>query len=113
MNAIKGFTSLVLRRSGDTLPDRHRENLKKVTQASDHLLAMINDILDLSKIEAGQMDVNPEPFDMKALVTYWVRKPGVFDDTCRSAWNAHPSCDILAGYAGPARYARHAASRLG
>ncbi len=70
MNAIKGFTNLVLRRAGDILPERQKENLEKVTQASDHLLAMINDILDLSKIEAGRMDVNPEPFDMKALVTY-------------------------------------------
>ena len=70
MNAIKGFTNLVLRRSGDALPDQQRQNLEKVTQASDHLLAMINDILDLSKIEAGRMDVNPEPFDMKTLVTY-------------------------------------------
>ena len=69
MNAIKGFTNLVLRREKD-LSDRNRENLEKVTQASDHLLAMINDILDLSKIEAGRMDVNPEPFDMKTLVTY-------------------------------------------
>ena len=70
MNAIKGFTTLVIRRIGDTIPDRQRENLEKVTQASDHLLAMINDILDLSKIEAGQMDVNPEPFTVQSLVTY-------------------------------------------
>jgi signal transduction histidine kinase len=67
MNAIKGFTNLVLRREKE-LSDRNRENLEKVTQASDHLLAMINDILDLSKIEAGRMDVNPEPFNAKALV---------------------------------------------
>lgn len=67
MNAIKGFTNLVLRREKD-LSDRNRDNLEKVTQASDHLLAMINDILDLSKIEAGRMDVNPEPFNPKALV---------------------------------------------
>jgi nitrogen-specific signal transduction histidine kinase len=70
MNAIKGFTNLVIRRSGDVLPNQQRENLEKVTQASDHLLAMINDLLDLSKIEAGRMNVNPEPFDMKALVIY-------------------------------------------
>ena len=38
-------------------------------QASDYLLAMINDLLDLSKIEAGSMDVNPERFDVKELVT--------------------------------------------
>jgi signal transduction histidine kinase len=69
MNAIKGFTNLVLRRAGEALPDRQRENLVKVTHASDHLLAMINDILDLSKIEAGRMDVNPESFDVRSLVT--------------------------------------------
>ena len=68
MNAIKDFTSLVLRRIGDSIPVQHKENLEKVTQASDHLLAMINDILDLSKIEAGRMDVNPEPFNPKALI---------------------------------------------
>ena len=68
MNAIKGFTSLVLRRE-KTLSDRGQENLKKATQASDHLLGMINDLLDLSKIEAGRMDVNSVQFDVKTLVT--------------------------------------------
>jgi signal transduction histidine kinase len=68
MNAIKSFTSVVLRRIGDTIPERHRDNLGKVLQAADVLLEMINDLMDLSKIEAGRMDVNPEPFDVKALV---------------------------------------------
>jgi len=67
MNAIKGFTNLVLRRE-KSLSDRGEENLKKVGQASNHLLAMINDLLDLSKIEAGRMAVNPERFDVKELV---------------------------------------------
>ncbi len=69
MNAIKGFTNLVLRRMGADMPDQHRENLEKVDHASDHLLTMINDLLDLSKIEAGRMDVNPERFDVGELVT--------------------------------------------
>ncbi len=68
MNAIKGFTNMVLRRAGDVLPDRQKENLQKVDQASDHLLAMINDLLDLSKIEAGRMDVNVETFDVRLLI---------------------------------------------
>jgi signal transduction histidine kinase len=68
MNAIKGFTSLVLRRSGDLLPERQKENLVKVIQASDHLLGMINDLLDLSKIEAGRMDVNPTQFRIEDLI---------------------------------------------
>ena len=67
MNAIKGFTNIVLRR-GNELTDRNRGNLQKVKQASDHLLTMINDLLDLSKIEAGRMDVSSERFDVKALV---------------------------------------------
>ena len=68
MNAIKGFTNMVLRRAGDVLPDRQKENLRKVNQASDHLLAMINDLLDLSKIEAGRMDVNVETFNVGLLI---------------------------------------------
>ena len=71
MNAIKGFTNLVLRREKE-LSDRNRGNLEKVTQASDHLLAMINDLLDLSKIEAGRMDVNVSSFDVGHLVEYCV-----------------------------------------
>jgi hypothetical protein len=69
MNAIKGFTNLVLGRRSENLNDQQRENLGKVSQASDHLLGMINDLLDLSKIEAGRMDVNPERFDVRELVT--------------------------------------------
>ena len=69
MNAIKGFTNLVLGRRSENLTDRQRENLGKVSHASDHLLTMIDDLLDLSKIEAGQMDVNPERFDVRELVT--------------------------------------------
>ena len=67
MNAIKGFTNLVLGRDPG-LADRSRENLQKVDQASDHLLGMINDLLDLSKIEAGRMDVNPERLDVGELI---------------------------------------------
>ena len=69
MNAIKGFTNLVLRRGKDQAWERNEENLQKVSQASDHLLGMIDDLLDLSKIEAGRMDVNPERFDVGELVT--------------------------------------------
>ncbi len=67
MNAIKGFTNLVLGRE-KSLSERAQENLQKVDRASDHLLTMLNDLLDLSKIEAGRMDVNPEQFDVKELV---------------------------------------------
>jgi signal transduction histidine kinase/class 3 adenylate cyclase len=68
MNAIIGFTNLVLRRSGDVLPERQRDNLTKVLQSAHHLLNLINDILDLSKIEAGRMEVKPAKFEVKKLL---------------------------------------------
>lgn len=67
MNAIIGFTQLVLRRA-EGLSERHRTNLEKVRQSADHLLALINDVLDLSKIEANKMDLKPERFVVKELI---------------------------------------------
>jgi len=57
MNAIIGFTNLVIRRSGEALPAKQRENLDKVLISANHLLELINDVLDLSKIEAGRLDL--------------------------------------------------------
>ena len=68
MNAILGFTRMVLRRSGDVLPDQQKENLNKVTEAGNHLLELINGLLDLSKIEAGGMDIEARSFSVKRLI---------------------------------------------
>ncbi len=67
MNAIIGFTRLVLRRD-KTLADRSKDNLEKVQASADHLLGLINDVLDLSKIEAGRMDVQVTTFDISKLI---------------------------------------------
>jgi signal transduction histidine kinase len=68
MNAIVGFTRRVQRKSKDILPQQQRDNLDKVLTSSDHLLSLIDEILDLSKIEAGQMTVHPAVFDPRQLV---------------------------------------------
>jgi signal transduction histidine kinase len=68
MNAIIGFTRLVMRRSNDVLPKREHENLEKVLISAERLLALINDILDLSKIEAGRMEIHPVSFDLEPLI---------------------------------------------
>ena len=68
MNSIIGFTRMVLRRAGDALPDRQKGNLEKVLEAANRLLGLINELMDLSKIEAGRMDVNVEAFDVRQLI---------------------------------------------
>ncbi len=68
MNAIIGFTRLVRRKSADLLPARQLKNLEKVEISANQLLALINDILDLSKIEAGKMSMNIMPFEFAPLV---------------------------------------------
>ncbi|MBI3801719.1 MAG: hypothetical protein HY268_32720 [Deltaproteobacteria bacterium] len=68
MNAIIGFTRLVMRRSKEVLPKREHENLEKVLISAERLLGLINDILDLSKVEAGRMEVHPVSFDLELLI---------------------------------------------
>ncbi|MGE0083504.1 MAG: ATP-binding protein [Desulfococcaceae bacterium] len=64
MNAVLGFTDLL--RSEITDP-KHRQYLESVMISGKNLLTLINDILDLSKIEAGKMELNPEPLALSAL----------------------------------------------
>ena len=66
MNAIIGLTHLMARDSRDTL---QRDRLSKVDAAAKHLLRIINDVLDLSKIEAGKMTLERAEFALDALLT--------------------------------------------
>jgi signal transduction histidine kinase/CheY-like chemotaxis protein len=73
LNAIIGFTRLVMRRAKDVLPDKQHENLEKILISAEHLLKLINDVLDLSKVEAGRMEVRPVTVDLSALVDACLR----------------------------------------
>jgi signal transduction histidine kinase len=68
MNAIIGYTRILLRKTKDALDERQYRNLENIQLSADHLLSLINDILDLSRIEAGRIDLKPEPVDLKQLV---------------------------------------------
>jgi PAS domain S-box-containing protein len=68
MNAIIGFTRLIMRRCADILPAQQYENLGKILASSEHLLGLINSVLDLSKIEAGQLEMNLAEIDLKTLI---------------------------------------------
>jgi signal transduction histidine kinase len=68
LNAIIGFTRIVRRKGADTLPEKQVENLDKILISSQHLLKLINTVLDLAKIEAGRVEVQPTTFDAVNLV---------------------------------------------
>lgn len=67
LNAILGFSQLMTR-SGE-LPPEQRENASIISRSGEHLLNLINKVLDLSKIEAGRMSLNPENFDLYLLLS--------------------------------------------
>ena len=68
LNAIIGFTRIVLRRMEGKLPDLQKENLQKVLISGDHLLGLINTLLDLAKIEAGKMEAVAETFRVEDVI---------------------------------------------
>ncbi len=92
MNAIIGFTRLVMRRSKAELPAKQYDNLGKVLSSSEHLLLLINDILDLSKIEAGQMTILPIEFALETLIEDCLRtvEPLVNSDRLRLVQEVEP-----------------------
>jgi signal transduction histidine kinase len=83
MNAIIGYTRILLRQAKDQLNQRQYRNLDNIQISANNLLTLINDILDLSKIEAGRIDIKPEAVDLKQLATECIAsfaslvKPGV------------------------------------
>jgi signal transduction histidine kinase/HAMP domain-containing protein len=68
LNAIMGFTRIVLRRMEGQLPDLQKENLQKVMISSEHLLGLINTLLDLAKIDAGKMEAIADTFRVEEIV---------------------------------------------
>lgn len=68
LNAIIGFTRIVRRKADGVLPEKQLENLDKVLASSEHLLGLINTVLDIAKIEAGRMDVQAANFNAAGLI---------------------------------------------
>jgi signal transduction histidine kinase/FixJ family two-component response regulator len=67
MNAILGFSELL---QGDLREPKHRQYLQSIRSSADSLLQLINDILDMSKIEAGVMKLHPEPTDLREICDF-------------------------------------------
>jgi PAS domain S-box-containing protein len=68
LNSIIGFTGILLKGLTGPLNAEQDKQLGMVHASARHLLALINDVLDISKIEAGQLDIHREPFDVSASI---------------------------------------------
>ena len=64
LNAIIGFTTLLGQETAGILNDKQRSFVSEIGQAASHLLSVINDILDISKVEAGRLELQPEAFTL-------------------------------------------------
>lgn len=69
LNAIIGYSEMLIEEAEDVALDGFIPDLQRVRSAGKHLLGLISDILDLSKIEAGKMDVHLESFDVLAMLS--------------------------------------------
>jgi signal transduction histidine kinase len=68
LNSINGFSDVLLTGIGGTLTEKQREYLTDIRGSGEHLLALVNDVLDLSKVEAGKMELQPMEFDLREAV---------------------------------------------
>jgi GAF domain-containing protein len=68
LNAIIGFSEVLSERMFGEINDKQAEYLSDILESGRHLLSLINDILDLSKIEAGRMELEPSEFDLPSAI---------------------------------------------
>jgi two-component system, sensor histidine kinase len=69
LNAIIGYSELLREEFEDSQSQENLMDLDRILTSAKHLLALINDILDISKIEAGKMELRPETFDVRQLIS--------------------------------------------
>jgi adenylate cyclase len=68
LNAIIGLTEMMVSNATRFGTEKALEPLRRVNSAGTHLLGLINEVLDLSKIEAGKLELNPEPVNLPSLI---------------------------------------------
>ncbi|MCP2731614.1 hybrid sensor histidine kinase/response regulator [Limnofasciculus baicalensis] len=73
LNSILGFSDLLERQTGGSLTPRQISHVKAIASSGKHLLSLINDILDLSKIEAGKVDLELTPVSIPALCNHCLK----------------------------------------
>jgi PAS domain S-box-containing protein len=68
LNAIAGYTDLLLTGVGGPVPEQHRDYLERIRGSQQHLLSIINDILNFSRIESGQLEYRIESVSLRGVI---------------------------------------------
>ena len=76
LNAIIGLTEMMVKNAARFGTEKAQEPLQRVNRAGTHLLGLINQVLDLSKIEAGKLELNPQTVQLTALVKEVIETAG-------------------------------------
>jgi signal transduction histidine kinase len=82
LNAVIGYSEILLEDAGDEGGHEHLSDLRRINSAGRHLLSLVNDVLDLSKIEAGRMELVMAPIDPDGFIEEIV-------ETCRTLIAEH------------------------
>jgi signal transduction histidine kinase len=99
LNAIIGFSQVLRDEMFGEVNEKQAEYLDDIVSSGNHLLALINDVLDLSKVEAGQVELEMAPFSLRdalergvVMVREWATRDGV-----SVALAADPDADVVEG----------------
>jgi signal transduction histidine kinase/CheY-like chemotaxis protein len=98
LNAIVGFSDLLAEQTAGPLTDKQKRFVNHIKQGSSHLLQLINDILDLSKIEAGQLELHCEDFYVAETLpeVLSVIRPLAMDKNIRVEQEVETNCPVFA-----------------
>jgi PAS domain S-box-containing protein len=89
MNAILGYTQILLTATSNSLPARQQDQIRRMHQAGEAVLTMINESVDLVRIESGQVTLNSEPVSANAIVDEALRLAAVLAEQMSVSLMAH------------------------
>ncbi len=99
LNAIIGFSQVMREEMFGKVNEKQAEYLDDITSSGNHLLSLINDVLDLSKVEAGQVELEVHPFSLREALERGVvmMRERATKDGVRVAFAADPEVDVVEG----------------
>jgi signal transduction histidine kinase len=99
LNAIIGFSQVLSEGMAGAVNEKQAEYLDDILSSANHLLALINDVLDLSKVEAGQVELEKAPFSLREALERGVVvvRERASDDGVSVALDADPDADVVDG----------------